>query len=85
MTIENKLRAEDVAARPDVQRWIKRFQRVAKDMPECLMVFVGEDNVILARTEAGDYPLRLRRGQESMDPDAVVATIEGGKWEGGAW
>lgn len=49
------------------------------------MVFAGEDNVVLARTETGDYPLRLRRGEECMDPDGIVARIEDGKWEGGAW
>lgn len=84
-------RAAAVAAMPHVQRWIRRFQRVAKDMPPEVWVFAGPVKngcCVMANDEKGE----AMRGEAYRNPDGdsegvsscgEVASIKGGHFDGG--
>ena len=84
MSTSIKDRAEEVGERPDVKRWIKRFERLAKAMPPDVWVFVASGTpTIMARDEAGErFKHELGRGHHQ---DAVVSAVNGGEWDGGDW
>jgi predicted aspartyl protease len=73
-----------VGARRDVQLWIKRFQRLAKEMPADVWVFVASGTpTVLATDENGHH---IDRGRNNgVDQDAIIDTAIGGNWDGGDW
>lgn len=78
-----KERAEVVGDRPDVQRWIKRFEKLAREMPPDVWVFVASGTpAVLARGEDGRD---IDNGSGGVDQGAVIDTIAGGNWDGGDW
>lgn len=75
-------RAAIVAAMPHVQRWVRRFQRVAKDMPPEVWVFAGPCCVgcsVMANDESG----RAIFEGEQVDQNSTVAHIDNGRFDGG--
>ena len=87
MSKQAKRRAEDVAAMPHVQRWMRRLRKLAADMPPEVEAYVaGGTLCVLARTKDGDsFAIREAGHMEGSDPDAVVGLVAGGRWDGGDW
>lgn len=75
-------RAESVGARPDVVRWIRRFQRCAKDMPSDVWVFIANGTpTVVVKGEGGEHV----EDAHGKDRDGVIDTVGGGSWDGGDW
>lgn len=69
--------------RPDVQKWIARFLRVARDMPEDVWVFVASGTpTVMARNESGD---RAKTRGGGVDRRYIIGAVAGGSWDGGDW
>lgn len=83
MEISAKERAEQLAADPKVKAWIKRFQALARSMPENVMVFVASSTpCVLALDKNGQQYTTSCGG---LDPDAEIDGANGGRWTGGDW
>jgi hypothetical protein len=79
--------AREVAARraqqPDVKRWIRRFKRLARDMPEGIWVFCGGGCPTVLAFDDGARPFMT--WDECVDQEAAIVSVSGGHWEGGDW
>lgn len=78
-------RAEIVGELPHVQKWIKKMQKLAKEMPPEVWVYVASGTPhIMALDEKGKL---FERSNGGMDSDAIVATLSRSKghWDGGDW
>lgn len=86
MTQKNKERAETIGARTDVRRWVKRLEKLSRDMPPDVCVYVESGTPhVMAMNEDGT-PCVKPDADESADPDAVVGRVESsGRWDGGGW
>ena len=81
-------RTEAVAAMPHVQRWIRRFKRLAKEMPPEVWVFAGpvigsRGCLVMAHDEAGKIMMNDFENEELVSNSGVVDHIDGGKFDGG--
>ena len=84
MTLQAKMRAEQVAEMPHVQRWIKRFEKLAASMPPEVEVFVAAGTpVVMALSRTKESFLTSDGPSAGMDRDAEVDCIHGGRWESG--
>ncbi len=77
-----KQRAADVGERPDVQRWIRRFRKVAQDMPADVWVFVASGTPCVMATDENGEHIQGPRGRGN-DQDAIITSVRGGSWDGG--
>jgi predicted alpha/beta hydrolase family esterase len=78
-----KRMAEEAQERPEVKRWLRRLDRLIKDMPEGLAVFVGESVTVLALGPNGES---FRTEVGGVDQSAIVDSFSNrGKWDGGDW
>lgn len=75
-------RAMALWGKPEIRSWIKRFQEVVDQMPQEIMVFVGDPPAIMALDENKKPFVTLSGG---MDQKAVIANAAGGTWGGGDW
>ena len=77
-------RVEHLAAQRRIHDWIKKFRALAKEMPPEVWVYVAASRPhIMANNEKGrpyEHPKH-----DGMDPDASIALIQGGHWDGGDW
>lgn len=78
MSAAARKRAKHLQQDPDVQKWVKDFQRLCARMPPGLMVYVGGSNNILALDEQGHQFMDGDR----VDPDAHIDDFDG-RFEGG--
>ncbi|MDP3219776.1 MAG: hypothetical protein Q8S73_37085 [Deltaproteobacteria bacterium] len=79
-----KERAEEVAAMPHVQRWVKRLRKLCADMPPEVWVFSesGSPHVMAYAPDGDPY----EDGDGGADQDSIVASPSGrGRWDGGGW
>lgn len=76
-----KAHAAEIGATPEVQRWVKRFRRLAGDMPLGVHVFVASGTVCVMALNDDGNPYET--GGCGMDHDAVIADVHGGQWDGG--
>jgi hypothetical protein len=76
-------RAAFVRALPHVQRWIKRFRKIAQEMPE-VWVYVASSRVNVMANDHKMRPIERLQG-DGMDQDASVDSVIGGHWDGGDW
>lgn len=82
-TEDIKARAEEVGERQDVRRWIKRLQKLSREMPKDVWVFVASGTpTVLATDEDGEH-FGDRGG--GVHRDAIITTASGGNWDGGDW
>lgn len=73
---------------PTEERWLKRFDRVCKDKPRTLKVFVASGSVcVLLAAPDGSMPHGNASGDpEGVDQREVVHQVDGAKgWDGGDW
>lgn len=80
---EVKARAEEVGERPDVRRWIRRLQKLSREMPKDVWVFVASGTPTVLATGEDGMHVEDRGG--SVHRDAVITTAAGGNWDGGDW
>lgn len=74
-------RASDVAAMPHVRRWVSRWKKVMRAMPDELHGFAGAGGgayVLALDPRGGAYT----KPDGGLDQDAIVATVMG-RWDGG--
>lgn len=84
MSLEAKTRAEDLATRGKIRRWIEQFKKLSAQMPKELTVFVAAGTPVVLANDRNGEPFNRGGG---YDPDAQVpdANITGGRWDGGDW
>ncbi len=76
-----KRRAEQVAEMPHVRKWVRAFERLAKQMPKEVFVFCdGNGAQILAKDANGQVMENDNGGPRNSDAEVGYAT---GPWEGG--
>lgn len=76
-------RAESVGARPDVQRWIRRFRRLCREMPDGVHVYVANGTPNIMATDEDGAPFSEDRGSKVRD--AIIEAMPFGGWDGGDW
>lgn len=80
-----KDRAAEVAALPHVKAWVKRFEKLAKDMPPEVWIYVasGVPHVMAHSPEGSRY----EKSHGGSDVASLVASMPRGKaqWDGGDW
>lgn len=75
--------ASAVGERADVQRWVRRLQKLAATMPPDVWVFVASGTpTVLAKDERGG---RIETRDGSVHRGAIIASARGGTWDGGDW
>lgn len=76
-------RAKEVAEMPHVKRWIKRFHRLAKEMPDEIHVYVANGTpTVMVRDEDGQS-YSNQRGQNRAAIIEILGDVFG--WDGGDW
>lgn len=73
---------------PAEERWLKRFDRVCKDKPRTLKVFVASGSVcVLLAAPDGSMPTGGPYNDKSgVDQTQVVHQVAGAQgWDGGDW
>jgi hypothetical protein len=79
-------RAAEVAAMPHVRRWIKRFKRLSRDMPpEVEVLVMAGVPAVLALDEHGRSYEKDSGDRYAANQDAVVDSVDDGRWDGGDW
>ena len=74
--------ADEARQRAEVKRWMKRFERLIKDMPEGLEVYVGDSIAVLARGPNDEHFMTEFGGS---DQAAIVDSFNSNRWDGGGW
>lgn len=77
-----KERAETVAAMPHVKRWMKRFRKVAADMPKEVWVYVASGTPCVMVNGEDGKP--IYRG-DGVELDSKIDSLRRGSWDGGDW
>lgn len=91
MSERAKKRAEDVAAMPHVQRWMKRLRKLSADMPPEVEAYVAAGTLIVLAVDPDEGSYMVHQGScsssigDRKDQDALVDTIDRGRWDGGDW
>jgi hypothetical protein len=80
-----KERAAQVGAMPHVKAWVKRFQKLAAEMPPEVWVFVASGTpVVLALDEDGhEYETGPSYSRGNDQAASIKGNIVGGRWDGG--
>ena len=76
-------RVETVGARPDVQKWMRAFERLCKAMPNDIHVFVASGTPCVLAMHPDGQPYSKGEGYNQR---ALIGTPEGyHDWDGGDW
>jgi hypothetical protein len=78
-------RAAAVGELPHVRAWVRRFRRLAKDMPPEVWVYVAAGTPIVMACDEVGRPIERDDGRDGMDQGAVITSLSGGHWDGGDW
>jgi len=81
-------RAKEVAQDPEIKAWIRRFKKLAAEMPKSIWVYVasGTPHVMAFSEESQDTGTQIYENPDGgMTQEAVIASVRGGSWDGGDW
>jgi hypothetical protein len=76
-------RAERLRAQRPIHDWVRRFRQVVREMPPEVWVFVAPDKPYVMALDP--HGKRYVLAEDGMAPDAIIASCEGGLWDGGDW
>lgn len=77
--------AEAASRDPVVVRWLRRFKKVAKDMPPSVWVFVASGTPAVCATGKDGMSIHEPGNGGGVDRASIITTVEGGMWDGGDW
>lgn len=77
-------RAEHLRAQRPIHDWVRRFRQLAKEMPPEVWVYVASSTPHVMAYDANGRMFEHPK-HDGTDQGAIVATVRGGRWDGGDW
>jgi len=77
-------RAEFLRAQRPIRNWVRRFRKLAEQMPPEVWVYVASGSVHVMACDEKGRPYEKEHG-DGTSQDGIVESVRGGHWDGGDW